>query len=88
MSDDDHPAIKRQSLYDGWSEHADVDPETFLINQAAKMALQDREQRVATLEHVDKLFDDPTTSLRQKAQLHRVRQTMARAHENMLRIGK
>jgi hypothetical protein len=85
---DDHPAIAKQAIYDGWSEGADVDPETFLLNQAAKMAMQGREERVATLEHVDKLFDDPTTSLRQKAQILRVRQVMGRAHENMLRIGK
>jgi hypothetical protein len=85
---DNHPAIAKQALFDGWSEGADIDTDEFLLNQAGKMALLGREQRVAALETVDKLFDDPTTSLRQKAQLGRVRSVMGRAHENMLRVGK
>lgn len=76
MSDDPHPAIKRQNQYDGGSG-SDIDPENFAITQQLKFVMYDPGQRAATFEELDRIIGSNEGSLRQRSQLLRVRQRLA-----------
>lgn len=84
----DHPGIKRQALYDGWSENADVDLNDFATVQQLKLVALPPDQRVRALEEIDAAMSADDVSVRRKSELLQVRRRMAFTHEAMLRAKR
>ena len=89
MSSDRHPLLKRAQELDGWSQHADVDPNDFISLQKYKMLLHPPENRARALHEIDAAIDaSEGGNLRQTSDLVRLRRELSKTHEELLKAGR
>jgi hypothetical protein len=88
-NEDPHPAIRNVALTDGWSQHADIDHNTFCTYQQAKLVIHPPASRVEVLNKLDEVIgQDDGTSLRSKSQLMDLRKKLSLTHEQLLKARR
>jgi hypothetical protein len=86
---DPHPAIRNVANTDGWSQHGDVDHDTFCTYQQAKLVMHPPASRVQVLNDLDQVIGaEDGTSLRAKSNLVDLRKKLSLTHEQLLKARR
>jgi hypothetical protein len=84
-----HPTLRHQASLDGWSQHGDVDFNSFATHTQAKMVLHGPAERMKCLNQLDSIIGaDDGATLRSKSQLAQLRRKLSHTHESMLKAGR
>jgi hypothetical protein len=83
-----HPALRHAANMDGFSENADIDPETIAYCNSAKMIFLPPARRMEALNQLDTEIGREDATLRQRSQLVTVRRQLSQVHERLLKARR
>jgi hypothetical protein len=84
-----HPKIVEQARMDGFSQHDDVDFQTFSNLQQAKFFMNGPTERMRALNAIDEAISaDDGSSMRAKSVLFRLRNELSAVHEKLLKASR
>jgi hypothetical protein len=89
MRDEDHPLLKQVAGDLGFSQHDDINPDYLAGYYQSVAILNNPGTRMRALNDLDTVIGaEDGTTLKSKAQLLQIRQSLSRTHELLLKAGR